>query len=90
MVYSSKLSFVANSNNPTGVGLAPAKTICFGSLEFTADRFGHLSLSPHGGGSGAIFMRMVHNGSPSLHTALEDSSDEGGAASGKGGSSESP
>jgi hypothetical protein len=48
MVYSSKLSFVANSNNPTGVGLAPAKTICFGSLEFTADRFGHLSLSPHG------------------------------------------
>jgi hypothetical protein len=46
MVHSSKLTFVNNDNNLTGVGLTPGETICFGSLEFTADRFGNLSLSP--------------------------------------------
>jgi hypothetical protein len=35
MVYSPKLSFVANDNNPTGVGLAPGETIHFDSLKFT-------------------------------------------------------
>jgi hypothetical protein len=33
---------------------------------------------------------MVHSGSPYLHTVLKDSSDEGGTASGEGGSSRSP
>jgi hypothetical protein len=46
MVLSLKLSFVANGNNLTGVGLAPGSTIHFSSLEFTSDRIGHLSLSP--------------------------------------------
>jgi hypothetical protein len=41
-----KLSFIANSNNPTDVGLAPGSTIHFRSLEFVANRFGHLSHSP--------------------------------------------
>jgi hypothetical protein len=40
MIYSLKLIFIANGNNPTGVGLAPGETICFGSLEFTTDCFG--------------------------------------------------
>jgi hypothetical protein len=40
MVYSPKLSFVANGSNLTGIGLALGKTICFYSLEFTIDHLG--------------------------------------------------
>jgi hypothetical protein len=86
MVYSLILSFIANDNNPTGIGLTPRETIRFGNLEFIIDRLGRLSLSPVEGDSGAIFVGMVHNGSPSLHTALKDSSEEGGTTSGIGGS----
>jgi hypothetical protein len=49
MVISPKLSFFANSNNPTGVGLTLGETIRFASLEFTIDRLGRLSLSPEEG-----------------------------------------
>jgi hypothetical protein len=86
MVYSPKLTFIDNGNNQTKVELAPSKTICFGSLEFTTDCFGHLSLSPKGNDLGTAFIGMVHSGSPSLHTILEESSDKGNAASGNGGS----
>jgi hypothetical protein len=48
MVYSPKLTFIANINNLTNVGLTLGETICFGSFEFTADRFGNLSLSLEG------------------------------------------
>jgi hypothetical protein len=37
MVPSWKLSFVANGNNPTSVGLALGSTIHFDSLEFNVD-----------------------------------------------------
>jgi hypothetical protein len=90
MVPSPKLSFVANGNNQTDVGLILGSTIHFGSLEFTADHLGHLSLSPQEWDSRTIFIGKVHNGPPSLHTTLEESSDEDGAASGAGGSSGSP
>jgi hypothetical protein len=80
-----RLTFVANNNNPTVIGLAMGETICFGSLEFTANRFGSLSLALKGGDSGVVFIGMVHSGLPSLHTILEESSDEGGSASGEGG-----
>jgi hypothetical protein len=76
MFYSSKLTFIANSNNPTDIGLALGKTICFGSLEFTAERFGNLSFSPEGNDSGVIFVGMVQSEPPSLHTILEESSSE--------------
>jgi hypothetical protein len=86
MVYSPKLSFVANGSNPTDVDLAPDETICFSSLEFTTDSLCRLCLSPQEGDSGALFVWMGHSGSPSLYTTLEDSSDEGGATSGEAGS----
>jgi hypothetical protein len=84
MVHSTKLTFIANSNNLTDVGLALGETICFGSLEFTVDHFSNLSLSLEGNDSCFIFVGMVHNGSLSLHTILEDSSDEGDMTSGGG------
>jgi hypothetical protein len=87
IVYSLKLSFVANTNNPTSIGLTPGETIWFGSLEFTVDRLACLSLSPEEGDSGTIFVGMVHSGLLSLHTTLDDSSNEGDATSGVGGSS---
>jgi hypothetical protein len=37
---------------------------CFGSLEFTTDCLGHLNLSPQEGDTGALFIEMVHSGSP--------------------------
>jgi hypothetical protein len=90
MVQSPKLTFIANSNNLTGAGFILGETICFGSLEFTADFFGNLSLSPEGNDSVAIFIELVHNGSPSLHTILEESFDKGDTASGRGGNSGIP
>jgi hypothetical protein len=60
------------------------KTICVGSLEFTTDRFGRLSLSPEGDNSGVIFVGMVNSGLPSLHITLKELSDEGDATPGKG------
>jgi hypothetical protein len=46
MVPSLKVSFIANGNHLTSVGLAPGSTIRFSSMKFTADRLGRLSLSP--------------------------------------------
>jgi hypothetical protein len=83
MVYSLKITFVANSDNSTGVRLVPGGIIYFGSLEFTADYFGNLSLSPKGNDLGVVFVGMVHSGLLSLHTILEESSNKGYAASGR-------
>jgi hypothetical protein len=90
MIHSPKLTFVANMNNRTCVGFAPSKAKCLGSLQFTTDCFGNPSLSPKGNDSGVIFMGMVHNRSPSLHTILEESSDEGHTTLGRGGISGFP
>jgi hypothetical protein len=67
MVYSPKLTFFANDNNLTSVGLTRGETICFGSLEFTTDHFGCLSLSPEWKDSSVVFVGMVHTRPPSLH-----------------------
>jgi hypothetical protein len=49
MVPSPKVLFIANDNNPIGVGLELGSTIHFGGLKFIADHFGHPSLSPRVG-----------------------------------------
>jgi hypothetical protein len=64
--------------------------VCFGSLEFIADFFGCLSLSPGGGDSDAIFIGMTCSGSPSLQTIMEDSPNEFYMASSREGSSDLP
>jgi hypothetical protein len=90
MIYLPKLTFIANGNNPIGIGLSLGETIYFGSLKFITDRFSNLSLFSKGNDSGTIFIGMVYNGSPSLQTILEEASDEGDAASGGGGALDSP
>jgi hypothetical protein len=61
MVPSPKHSFVANDDNLTNTGLAPGSTIHFGSLEFTVDGLGRLSLSPKEWDSSVIFdnLKMI-------------------------------
>jgi hypothetical protein len=82
MVYSPKHIFIVNRNNSTDVDLTPSETISLGSLEHTVDCFSRLSLSSEGDDSCAIFVGMMHNGLPSSHMILEESSSEGGAALG--------
>jgi hypothetical protein len=62
------------------------ETIHFRSLEFTADRFGGLSLSPMGDGSSAAVMGSTHGETPSpLWAMTEDSIEEFDTASDKEG-----
>jgi hypothetical protein len=90
MVPALKPSLIGNNNNPTSIGLAPGSAILFNSLEFITDRIGCLSLSPQEWDSSAIFIAMVHSGSPTLCTTLDESSNKDGSASVTGGSSRSP
>jgi hypothetical protein len=76
MLHSQKLTTVTNSNHQTSVGFILGETIYFWRLEFITDRFANLSLSPEGNDSGAISMGMVHSRLPSLHTILDESTDE--------------
>jgi hypothetical protein len=59
-------------------------------LEFIADSFRSLSLSLEWSDSGVIIVRMVHSGSPSLLTIVEESANEDDMASSIGGSSGIP
>jgi hypothetical protein len=90
MVHLPKLTITTDGKHQTDINFTLGETICFRSLEFTADRFGSLSLSNEENVSGAVFMGMTHNGSPSLHTILEKSADEGDTTSSKGRSSDFP
>jgi hypothetical protein len=66
-----KLSFISNSGNPTSIGLALGSAIHFFILDFITNHFGHLSLSPQGRDSDAIFIGMILDESPSPRTAPE-------------------
>jgi hypothetical protein len=71
-------------------GFSLSETIHFGSLEFIADCFSGLSLSPKGSNSGAIFVGTTRSGSPSLWSMIENSADEFYMASSGGGALASP
>jgi hypothetical protein len=67
-----------------------SETIHFRSLDFIAGRFRSMSIYPEGNESGTVFIGMVHSKSPSLHTILEESANEGDTTSSGGGNSGFP
>jgi hypothetical protein len=75
MIHSSTLNVTTDRERLTCGGCSLSATICFGSLEFIADCFSSLTLSP-GGDSSAIFMGMTCNRSLSLQAMIEDSLDK--------------
>jgi hypothetical protein len=86
MVHSSTLTITTDGEQLMGGGFSPSEVIRLGSLEFTADHFDILSLSPEGSDSGTVFVGMAHNESPSLHAILEESVGEDDSTSSEGGS----
>jgi hypothetical protein len=90
MVHSLRLTIVTDDNHQVGIGFTLGETRHFGSLEFIADHFSNLSLSPEWNDSGAAFVGMAHSGSPSLHTIFKESADEDDTTSSGGGNSGFP
>jgi hypothetical protein len=87
MVHSLVLAIATDSECLMCGDFSLSETIHFGSLEFIADCFGGLRLSPKGSDSGIIFMGATYSGSPSLRAMIEDSIEElYTASSGEGGS----
>jgi hypothetical protein len=66
MVHSSALTVATDDEHLMCSGFSLGETVHFGSLEFIADCFDGLSLSPKGSDLGAIFVGTTHSGSPSL------------------------
>jgi hypothetical protein len=90
IVRSSTLIITTNSKYPTCGGFSLGETVHFGSLKFIVDYFGSLSLSPMGSDSSTVFIGTTCNGSPSLRTIDEDSTDEFYTTSSEEGSSGLP
>jgi hypothetical protein len=87
MVHSLVLAITTDGEHLTCGDLSLSKTIHFGNLDFIADCFGSLSLSPKEGDSGAAFMGTTRSRSPSLRAMIGDSTEEFYmATSGEGGS----
>jgi hypothetical protein len=86
MVHSLKVVVITDDDYQTSGRFTLGETIHFECLEFIVNRFDSLSLSLEGNDSGAVFVGMVHSGSPSLHTILKESIDEGDTTSSRRGS----
>jgi hypothetical protein len=65
MVPSTVLTIAANDEHPSCNIFSLSDTIRFGSVEFIADHFSSLSLSPMGDGSDAAVMFSTYGGPPS-------------------------
>jgi hypothetical protein len=76
MVHSSVLTVSTDGERLTCDGFSLGEIIHFGSPEFIAIYFNGLSLYPRGDDSGASFMGSTRNGSPSLRSMIEDSTEE--------------
>jgi hypothetical protein len=90
MVHSSALAVATDGERLMCSGFSLGDTVHFGSLEFIADCFGGLSLSPKGSDLGAIFVGTTHSGSLSLRAMTEDSINKLYKASSREGSSGLP
>jgi hypothetical protein len=91
MVSSSTLIVVADGERLSCGGFSLDEIVCFGSLDFIADYFGGLSLSPRRDGSDTTFMGSTHNRSPSpLRAMIGDSTEEFHMALGREGGSGLP
>jgi hypothetical protein len=86
MVPSSVLAITVGGERLSCGDFSLGETIRFGSLEFIADRFDGLSLSPMADGSDTIVMGSTCGGPPStLQAMMRDSAEEFHTASDKEG-----
>jgi hypothetical protein len=77
MVATSAITIATDGERLTCGGFSLSETVHLGILEFIADYFCGLSLSPRRGNSGAAFMGSTHSGRPSPQRAMiEDSTEE--------------
>jgi hypothetical protein len=90
MVHSLTLAITIDGEHLTCGGFSLGETVRFGSLEFIADCFGGLSLSPKGSDSGTVLMGTMHSRSLSLRAMIEESTEEFYTTSSREGASASP
>jgi hypothetical protein len=76
LVHSSTLVVTTDGERLTCGGFSLDETVRFGILEFIADYFSGMCLSPKESDSGAIFRSTTHSGPPTLWAMIEDSTEE--------------
>jgi hypothetical protein len=77
MVHSSAFTVSTDGERLTCGGYSLGEIVRSGSLEFIADCFNGVSLSPRRNNSSTAFMGSTHNGPPSpLWAMIEDSTEE--------------
>jgi hypothetical protein len=75
MVHSLTLAITIDGEHLTCGGFSLGEKVHFGSLEFIADCYGGLSLSPKGSDSGTVLMGTTHSRSLSLRAMIEESTE---------------